>query len=244
MGLTRGCPTTESTHARPALTWGSAISDRLRIDALERCRHDFRGDVLDVGCGMRPYEPAFRHRVRRWLGVDRPHSAAGRPTADIFADTTALPIRDGAFDTVLCTQVLEHVPDPALVMREIARVLHTGGRLILTAPQTNPLHEEPHDYYRYTKYGLAYLAEQVGFSVIAIEPMGGAIATVAQQVVWHLAPLNRLPRIGPRVYGAVIAPLQWAALWVDRIAVRYLDGGQETTIGYLLVAEKQSTQEP
>jgi ubiquinone/menaquinone biosynthesis C-methylase UbiE len=199
----------------------------------------FGGDLLDVGCGMRPYEPRFRNRVRRWVGVDRPHSAAGTPAADIYADSLTLPIRDAAVDTVLCTQVLEHVPDPALMMREIARVLRAGGRLLLTAPQTNPLHEEPHDYYRYTKYGLAYLAERAGLSVVAVEPMGGAIATVAQQIVWHAAPINRLPRIGPRAYGALIAPVQWAALRLDRLAVQYLDGGQESTIGYLLVAEKR-----
>jgi ubiquinone/menaquinone biosynthesis C-methylase UbiE len=235
----QGYHITESGHARPALTWASAISDRLRLDALDRCRHIFRGDLLDVGCGMRPYEPRFRNRVRRWVGVDRPHSAAGTPAADIYADSLTLPIRDAAVDTVLCTQVLEHVPDPALMMREIARVLRAGGRLLLTAPQTNPLHEEPHDYYRYTKYGLAYLAERAGLSVVAVEPMGGAIATVAQQIVWHAAPINRLPRIGPRAYGALIAPVQWAALRLDRLAVQYLDGGQESTIGYLLVAEKR-----
>jgi SAM-dependent methyltransferase len=227
-----------SKSGRPRLTWNSCISDRLRIDALERRVRLVQGDLLDVGCGLRPYEPLFRHRVRRWIGLDRPQSAAGRPLANIFADTLALPIRDGAFDTVLCTQVLEHVRDPALLLREVARVLRAGGRIILTAPQTNPLHEEPDDYFRFTRYGLVHLAEQAGLAVIHVEPTSGAIATVAQQVVWHLAPLNRLPKIGPRAYATVIAPLQWSALWLDQLAMQYWDGGKESTIDYLLVAEK------
>ena len=86
----------------------------------------------------------------------------------------SLPFADRCFETVFCAQVLEHVPRPEELLREAFRVLKVGGQIILTVPQTWGLHEEPHDYYRFTRYGLRYMLERVGFQVRSIEPRGGA----------------------------------------------------------------------
>jgi len=93
----------------------------------------------------------------------------------------ALPFKDAVFDTVLCNEVLEHVPEPARLMAEVARVLKPGGVLLLTTPQTWGLHMEPYDFYRYTKYGLRYLAEKSGLEVIEVAPTCGLWATLAQR---------------------------------------------------------------
>ncbi len=94
----------------------------------------------------------------------------------------ALPVRDAVFDTVLCNEVLEHVPEPAILISEAARVLKPGGILILTTPQTWGLHLEPQDFYRYTRYGLCYLAEKSGLEVIEVTPTCGLWSTLAQRL--------------------------------------------------------------
>ncbi|PWG74541.1 SAM-dependent methyltransferase, partial [Enterococcus hirae] len=79
-------------------------------------------------------------------------------------------IRSGAFDTVLCTQVLEHVRDPKKALQELPRVLRPGGVLILSAPHLSMVHDAPHDYFRYTGFGLAELLDNCGFRAERIVP--------------------------------------------------------------------------
>lgn len=97
-----------------------------------------RGTLVDVGCGTRPYLPLFLPHIARYIGVNYPPTAAERPyyaAADVYADGSHLPLRDACAQTALCTQVLEHVPEPGLMLTEIARVLCADGTLLLTAPQ-------------------------------------------------------------------------------------------------------------
>jgi SAM-dependent methyltransferase len=137
------------------------------------------------------------------------------------------------FDLVLCTEVIEHVPEPQEVFREAARVLRPAGILVLTTPQTNPLHEVPHDYYRFTRYGLMYLAERAGLRIVTIETLGGAIACLGQLASHHV-PLLRWPRpLGEWLRGVIQAAVQWPAFHLDRLIPV-----PESTIGYLLVASK------
>lgn len=159
---------------RTARLWSG---DFLAVRALER---DVRaagtavaGRLLDLGCGLRPYAGAFP-RVRRHLGYDR-DPVGTRP--DVCGTAVSLPFRDAAFDVVLATQVLEHVPEPATMLREARRVLVDGGVLLLSAPQYWRLHEEPHDYFRFTIHGLRVLLEEAGFVAIDVRVQGG---------VWHL----------------------------------------------------------
>jgi SAM-dependent methyltransferase len=134
--------------------------------------------VLDAGAGDAPYRHLFAHcdyRTSDW--ANSPH--AGARGADLVAPLDALPVPDGSFDAVLCTQVLEHVPDPAAVLAELRRVLVTDGSLWLTVPFVGQLHEEPFDFFRYTQYGLRSLVEQAGFTEVAVEPIGGYFSSVA-----------------------------------------------------------------
>ena len=81
---------------------------------------------------------------------------------------------------MLCTQVLEHVAEPAAVLAELRRVLRDGGELWLTVPFVGELHEEPHDHYRYTSHGLRGLCERAGFGEIRTWPLGGYFTAMAQ----------------------------------------------------------------
>ncbi|MBV8244655.1 MAG: methyltransferase domain-containing protein, partial [Candidatus Eremiobacteraeota bacterium] len=121
------------------------------------------GTLLDVGCGEKP----FRDRVRgpeRWIGLD----VEGNPSADVTGSADRIPMEDASVDTVLNTQVLEHVPDPLAALVEFYRVLVPGGYLVLSAPQYYEMHEVPHDYYRFTEYGLRYLLSRAGFTVVEL----------------------------------------------------------------------------
>ena len=98
--------------------------------------------VLDVGAGDAPYRELFAHAnylTNDWEGSE--HAEA--PRADIVASADDLPVADGSFELILCTQVLEHVPEPAAVLGECARILVSGGRLALTAPLLWEQHEMP-----------------------------------------------------------------------------------------------------
>src|SRR5262245_24762555 len=178
-------------------SWGSKISEQLLRDGLASVKSLFVGNILDVGCGMKPYQRLLGGDADRWIGIDFETTASGRSAANVFGSAFQLPFREAEFDTVLTTQVLEHVTTPDALIREGSRLLKPGGHLVLTAPQTNPLHEEPHDYYRYTCHGLKALTEQCGLQVLEVRPLGGAIATVGQMIVWHLNWMQRIPGLGP-----------------------------------------------
>ena len=219
-------------------TWGSKICDELLRKGLRRVEPLFSGDVLDLGCGAMPYRSVLGARAQRWIGLDRPIAAAGRPAADVFGAATALPFKKECFDVVLCTQVLEHIPTPLALFEQAHEVLRPGGFLVLTTPQTNPLHEEPNDYFRFTIYGLKFLAVQTRFHVIQAHPLGGAIATLGQMLVWHLGWMERFPVLGRPMAAAARASASWLALQLDPLSHRYGGGAEKDTINWLLVAQK------
>jgi SAM-dependent methyltransferase len=145
------------------------VASRLRAD-LARFAPLLSGALLDVGAGNRPYADLLSG-VARYIAYDVESSQV---PLDVIGHAPALPFASRSFDAVLSTQVLEHVAEPARMLTEIARVLRPGGCVLLSAPQQWRLHEQPYDYFRYTKYGLAHLFEQAGFTVEACMPQGGA----------------------------------------------------------------------
>jgi SAM-dependent methyltransferase len=172
----------------------------------DRAQHA-RGRLLDIGCGSAPYRDVFSN-VHDYIGLD----FAG--DVDVVGSGLNLPFRDECFDTILCNEVLEHVPEPATLMGEAFRVLRKGGTLLLTTPQTWGLHLEPYDYYRYTKYGLRHLAEQAGLDVLEVGPTCGVWATVSQRVVDVVAH-DYLQGRGNRIVGACFTPLLAAGYALD-----------------------------
>ena len=137
-----------------------------------------KGDLLDLGCGNKPYESLYQPLTVSQLGCDVIQSDRNR--VDVLCPVTSLKFMDEQFDTVLCTQVLEHVFEHDKMMSEVYRVLKPGGHLILTVPFAWELHEEPYDFFRYTKHALKELFEQSGFHIDYIKPNGGKWAAVYQ----------------------------------------------------------------
>jgi SAM-dependent methyltransferase len=137
--------------------------------------------VADVGAGDAPYRELFEHV--EYVTVDwemSPHEGAGN--VDIAASADAIPVPDASFDSVLLTQVLEHVPEPARVLAEQHRILRPGGSLFVTAPLVWELHEMPYDYFRYTAPGLESLLRSAGFDEIEVTPRNDCFTTLAQMM--------------------------------------------------------------
>jgi len=137
--------------------------------------------VIDIGAGDAPFRELFSHV--NYVTCDWENSTyTPEPPPDIRAPADRIPLGDATVDAILCTQVLEHVPEPWTVLTEFHRLLKPGGRLWMTAPLVWYLHEQPYDYYRYTSHGLRYLLERAGFADIDIAPLSDAFSTLAQLV--------------------------------------------------------------
>lgn len=198
---------------------------------------------MDLGCGRKPYQGMLGRHTKAWIGVDLPLTCSGPPAADVYADGQWLPFKGDIFDVVLSTEVLEHVPEPKQVFAEAARVLRPAGLLVVTAPQAGHLHEEPHDYFRYTKYGLAYLAQVNGFTLLEINAFGGVLALVGQTIACHI-PLLIHNRVGGWLRGIGQAVVQWLFWHADKALHLVHDGAEESTIAHLLVARKDGPRAP
>lgn len=139
------------------------------------------GIVLDIGCGNKPYEVLFSKNIEKYLGCDIVQSSLEK--VDIICEAHNVPLESGSVDTVLCTQVIEHVPDHNKLIQEIHRLLKMNGCLILSGPMYWHIHEEPHDYFRFTKYGFKYILESNGFKIHEMMPNGGKWATLGQMII-------------------------------------------------------------
>ena len=153
-------------------------------------RKGIGGRVLDAGAGRLTYTPRLSQVAREVISLDRYRVKDG---LNILSDLAELPLAGNSFDSVFCSQVLEHVPDPHSVLGEFARILRPGGKLLLSVPHLAYLHNEPHDYYRYTEFGLKHLLHATDFEVQEIRWSGGVLSflghmpsTLAVNMAWGI----------------------------------------------------------
>lgn len=151
--------------------------------------------VLDAGAGDTAHRKFFSHC--RYESADFGKAEKRYGSLTYVCDLTAIPVDDGRFDMIVCTQTLEHLPEPKAALAELYRVVKPGGQLWLSAPFSYHEHEIPYDFYRYTQYGLRHLLGAVGFEVRRVEWLSGYYSTLAYQLrlASHSLPLN------PRKYG-------------------------------------------
>ncbi len=178
------------------------------------------GVALDFGCGSKPYRELCVN-VTKYVGVDienAGHSHA-REQVDFFYDGNTLPFDDETFDACLASDVLEHLFDPDLSLREIARVLKEGGRLILNTPFIWVEHEAPTDASRYTRYGMRYHLEAAGFSVERVETVVGSIEIVMQLFIEYIRKLYYSKYIALNALGdlVLVAPLTLVGVILGKI---------------------------
>ncbi len=139
-----------------------------------------KGKLIDIGCGVKPYKDMLSHLVTEHVGVDHQITVHDKSNIDLFGTAYKIPADENSFDSAICTAVLEHLEEPEQAIRECHRVLKKGGYAIYSVPFIWQLHEQPRDFFRYSKYGLQYLFEKVGFEVIEVRPLSGFAVTFIQ----------------------------------------------------------------
>lgn len=159
------------------------------------------GALVDLGCGKAPLYGFYRRHVDQVTLVDWAQSLHANPHLDVVQDLNEpLQLPAAGFDTVLLSDVLEHIRLPGDLLAEIARILRPGGRLLMNVPFLYGLHEQPHDYYRYTRFALEYLVANAGLDVVEMHALGGypeVVADLTSKVA------GRVPRVGPRLASGV-----------------------------------------
>jgi SAM-dependent methyltransferase len=204
--------------------------------------------LLDAGTGT------CKHRLQfpqaRVLGLDIRSDRQRRfGDIDIAGDLHAIPCRNDLFDAIINVEVLEHLHEPAVAIAEMFRVLRPGGRLYLVAPQGWEEHLVPHDYFRFTKYGLDYLFKKTGYRVISIEPLGGYFWYIGHRLT--VAYRYLFPSKRKRFWKIMDAPLRHPARLLLRTIIPYicfyldrLDTQKSYTLNYGCICEKPEAQDP
>jgi SAM-dependent methyltransferase len=207
--------------------------------------------ILDVGAGSCPYRRLFSHCEYRAQDFSELQPSqlrhGGYGSIDYVCDAAAIPVEDRTFDAILCTEMLEHVPDPLAVVRELSRILKPGGRLLLTAPLGSGIHQEPHHYYGgYTPYWYYHFLSKLDFERIDVRANGGSLKFFSQESLRFLSLSRPFKSIG------FISSLHWLPIWlillpllggVIPLAAHWLDrfdGEQRFTVGYHVIAYKKA----
>jgi SAM-dependent methyltransferase len=159
------------------------------------------GDLLDVGCGKMPYKASIlaNTKITSYTGLDIDDAITydSNVKPDVVWDGRTMPLNDGQYETVLATEVLEHVLEPQTFLREVHRVMKSDGKLFFTTPFVWPYHEAPHDRQRWTSFGLTYQLTQAGFTSIELKSVGNWHSTLAQMLGLWVArsKMNRVLRL-------------------------------------------------
>lgn len=240
-----------TTPARRALYQVRLLLD-LQANSIERDLRatfaGFRGRLLDVGCGNSPYRHLLDPAATQYQGVDVPAAADfGYQNPDIvYYDGHALPFPDATFDAVLCTEVIEHIPDPTEIIREMHRVLKPGGRLIATIPWSARFHYQPFDYHRYTPSMLQPLFAM--FATTAITSRGTDLSSIASKIV--VAYARNVLALRPRsatdwlvwplrlLLAVLVSPVLAGALLLGHAGIRWGLGSPDDPLGHTVIARK------
>jgi SAM-dependent methyltransferase len=191
------------------------------------------GRLIDIGCGSKPYQSIVSPYVSFHIGLDHAESPHGLSKVELIGTAYEMPVTDSSFDCALCTSVLEHLEEPEHALRECKRVLRSGGIAIYSVPFIWQLHEEPRDFFRFSKYGLKHLFEKAGFEIVDIRAISGFWGTFGQMFVYNLYRLNRGPLRWLHLIDAIALAIQAVAFVLDKI-----DRTEQWTSLYMVVARK------
>jgi SAM-dependent methyltransferase len=196
-----------------------------------------RGRLLDLGCGKVPLYGAYARFVGEVTCVDW----APGEYIDLSCDLSQpLPFADASFDTLILSDVLEHIPEPERLWREMTRVLAPGGHVIMNVPFYYSVHAHPHDYYRYTNFALERFVQLNGLELRCLVPLGGINEIIADLFAkaW-----SKLPWIGPplaMLTQAVVGAFGRTGFG-SRIA---LVSSRHFPLGYFMIAQRPASAGP
>jgi len=192
------------------------------------------GKLIDIGCGNMPYKDILPDKVTQYDTFDIERRV---PEVKFVGDIQNMDmIKDGSYDSAICIEVLEHVQNPFKAISEVYRILKQDGTLILSIPHLCRLHEEPYDFYRYTKYGIKFLLENAGFEVLKITPRGGIFCFLGHQfstifvcLFWHIPILKQLAFLANK----------WLCVKPCYLLDKIFDKNKLFALGYTCIAKKK-----
>jgi SAM-dependent methyltransferase len=235
-------------------SWVSCFTSPLFIlrsalkDGIIQYADEMQGRVLDFGCGSKPYESLFG-RSSEYVGVDILTAGYDHTNSkvDVFWDGVHLPFGDSSFDSCVSTEVLEHVADTDLVLRELQRVMVSGGSLLVSTPFFFREHIVPYDFYRFTSFGLAAVLERNGFELVSVRKTShhrGVLSLLAIEylaakfrIVDELANKLKIPaRLGSLLFAPLLAGLNFFGSRPSRSSD---ENEKEVYINLIVLAKKR-----
>jgi SAM-dependent methyltransferase len=219
---------------RRELSIGSRGIADTQIPAYEKVLRNFaRGVLADIGCGKMPYYGIYHDLVTQVLAIDWPNSEHENRHADILCDLNKeIPLPPVSVDTVVCTDVMEHIHNPQNLWNEIARILKPSGTAVISTPFLYWIHEVPHDYHRYTNFSLSRYAQEAGLTIVSLEAVGG-LPHILMDLLCKMT--QGVPPIAETIRLATVGALSIPA--VSRLAQK---SAKRFPQSYLLVVSKPS----
>jgi len=198
----------------------------------------YQGALYDLGCGESPYQDFFLQFADSYTGVDwaeSQHITKEKLCADL---NKALPIESGVADTIVSLSVLEHLYNPQNMLDEAYRLLKPNGHIIVQVPWQWWIHEAPHDYFRYTPYGLKHMLSKAGFTEVNVEAQSGFFTMWSLKFNYFSTRFIRGPKMLRTLIKLCLVPF-WA---IGQLSAPFLDKldrkWHAETIGYFVTAKK------
>jgi ubiquinone/menaquinone biosynthesis C-methylase UbiE len=215
------------------------VTDLVAARYDEAIRTYARGDLIDLGCGNVPLFLAYKDRVNSVTCVDWPATRHKVDHLDHELDLTEnLPFPDNTYSTIILSDVLEHIPSPGQLLSEMHRILAPGGVAIINTPFLYWVHEAPHDYYRYTEYALQRFANDAGFRVISLEPIGGLPEVLADFIAKKPRVIPIIGHLFRKSTSILIQKITW--VFVHSLGKSLSrKTSKRFPMGYFMIVEKQ-----
>ena len=188
------------------------------------CNHK----VLDVGAGMKPYKPLFSHCIytshdfinnKDVIDSTRCETTETLKQHDIYSDILSIPVEDNSYDLILCTEVFEHVPEPIRAMKELVRICKPGGKILITAPFTSGIHQEPYHFYAgFSPYFYDYLKNLYNLKIIQFKNQGNFFLLQHQEIARLMKYKHNSIQHNPKLrkaYDSIVSFMQSYALFLN-----------------------------
>jgi SAM-dependent methyltransferase len=173
---------------RRVLAWLDPVQDLIDSEVRGAATRLAEGQVvLDAGAGEARHKRFFGRA--RYIGLDFGYGddTWDYSNLDVRGDLENIPLCDASVDCILCMVVLEHTRNPQQVLLEFARVLKPDGMLVMVVPFLWEQHQIPHDYFRFTRYGVHSLFEATSLRLDLLDPLGGFFWLCARRSVGLLS---------------------------------------------------------
>jgi SAM-dependent methyltransferase len=217
-----------------------AVSSRLMIDVTATFYQaalpaHARGSLADMGCGNVPFYMLYSDLVQEITCIDWPNTLHTNQHLDLECDLNQpLPLPDNRFDTIILSEVLEHIAEPVLLWTELTRILKPGGKMLVSVPFLYKIHEAPHDYFRYTEFSLKKFASQNKLRVVELKSFGGLPLVLADL---YAKMLVKIPLLGNTLASVVQSVCLWfvTTRWGNQLSA---NTGKAYPLGYFMIVEK------